>query len=86
MSLAFEPVTEELLVSDLLGFADYLAQSLDDDPLTDDVATWHLASAATTSSEQRALDRAAAIAVKRPGLSDRAAALLSAAREAGRRT
>jgi hypothetical protein len=74
-----EPVTEELLVADLLGFADYLAEAVKTDGVHAELASGELASVATTTSEQRALHRAATIAAARYGDDSRVTELFSAA-------
>ena len=72
-----EPVTEELFLGDLLGFAGYLA----DEGVEIDLARAELAGAAITESERRALQGAARRATTQLGTESPLANLLRAAAE-----
>jgi len=75
-----EPVTQELLVDDLLGLAGYLAEAVADDHVSPHVACAELANAAL-AHEARSLRRAAKDAARVYGHRSIAATLL---REAAR--
>jgi hypothetical protein len=70
-----EPVTEELLLGDLLGFAGYLAE----EGVEVDLARAELADAAVTDSERRALQAAARRAASQLGTESPLTSLLRSA-------
>src|SRR5437868_9010310 len=74
-----EPVTEELLLSDLLGFAGYLTNAVAADAVQIDLARAELVEAAATSSERRALHGAARRAADQLGVESPLASLLRSA-------
>ena len=80
-----EPITEQLLLSDLLGFAEYLSDAVASDVVHIDLARAELAEAAATDSERRALSGAAAVAATRLGDESPLAALLRSADERAHR-
>jgi hypothetical protein len=79
-----EPITEQLLLSDLLGFAEYLSEAVATDGVEIDLARAELADAAVTESERRALRAAAAAATRLGDDSPLATLLRSAEERAGR--
>jgi hypothetical protein len=80
-----EPITEQLLLADLLGFAEYLSEAVATDGVHIDLAGAELAEAAVTDSEKRALHGAAAVAATRLGDTSLLATLLRSADERANR-